>query len=93
MTADFVIRVDDVEHASHEGDTVAAVLVRAGYVSWRRTRTAYRPRGLFCGMGACQDCLVSVDGVDGVRACLAPTVDGMVVETETETETSAGGHG
>ena len=54
MTADFVVRVDDVEHASHEGDTVAAVLVRAGYVSWRRTRTTDRPRGLFCGMGACQ---------------------------------------
>jgi len=81
MRDGLVVRVDGVEVAAREGDTVAAVLVRAGMSSWRRTRHGDRPRGLFCGMGACQDCLVTVDGVPGVRACLAPVGDGSVIET------------
>ena len=64
-----------------DGDTVAAVLVRDGLTSWRRTRFGDAPRGLFCGIGACQDCLVVVDGVPGVRACLAPAVPGCAITT------------
>jgi aerobic-type carbon monoxide dehydrogenase small subunit (CoxS/CutS family) len=77
----FAVRVDGAELTAYAGDTVAAVLVRAGLVSWRRTRVGHRPRGLFCGIGACQDCLVTVDGVDGVRACLAPVAPGTAVTT------------
>lgn len=77
----FTVRVDGAELTAYEGDTVAAVLVRAGRVSWRRTRVGDRPRGLFCGIGACQDCLVVVDGVGGVRACLAPVAPGTAVTT------------
>jgi predicted molibdopterin-dependent oxidoreductase YjgC len=79
--SELVVRVDGVDVAAREGDTIAAVLVRAGMTSWRRTRHDDRPRGLFCGMGACQDCLVTVDGVPGVRACLAPVVDGTTIDT------------
>ena len=39
-------------------------------------------RGLFCGIGACQDCLVTVDGVDGVRACVAPATPGTAITTD-----------
>jgi len=77
----FVVRVDGVELTAYEGDTVAAVLVRAGRVSWRRTRDGGRPRGLFCGVGSCQDCLLTVDGVAGVRACVAPVVPGTDITT------------
>ena len=77
----FTVRVDGNEVTAYDGDSVAAVLVRDGRVSWRRTRHGDRPRGLFCGIGACQDCLVTVDGVAGVRACLAPAVPGCSVTT------------
>jgi predicted molibdopterin-dependent oxidoreductase YjgC len=77
----FVVVIDGRDVAAEEGDTVAAVLVRDGQGSWRRTRVAGRPRGLFCGMGACQDCLVTVDATAGVRACLAPVVAGMRITT------------
>jgi predicted molibdopterin-dependent oxidoreductase YjgC len=77
----FVVRVDGTEVTAYAGDTVASVLMRSGHVAWRRTRHGDRPRGLFCGMGACQDCLVRVDAVDGVRACLAPAEPGMSVVT------------
>jgi NADPH-dependent 2,4-dienoyl-CoA reductase/sulfur reductase-like enzyme len=64
------------------GQTVAGALWQAGVRAWRTTRLAGRPRGLFCGIGACFDCLVTVDGTPNVRACLAPARSGMDVRAE-----------
>lgn len=66
--------------------SVAAALMAAGVLSWRTTRRGGRPRGLFCGIGVCHDCLVTVDGAPDQRACLVPWRPGMVVE-------SGDGHG
>ncbi len=63
------------------GDSVGAALTRAGVRSWRTTRRGGRPRGLFCGIGVCYDCLLTIDGSADQRACLAPAVDGMVVSS------------
>ena len=79
--SEFLVRVDGRDVDAREGDTVASVLVRDGLVAWRRTRVDAAPRGLFCGIGACHDCLVTVDGVAGVRACLAPVVPGCSITT------------
>ncbi|WP_399895036.1 (2Fe-2S)-binding protein [Streptomyces sp. BBFR51] len=65
-----------------EGQTVAAALVAAGRVAWRTTRVGHRPRGVFCGIGVCFDCLVTIDGAAGLRACLVPAHAGMTVTTE-----------
>ncbi|HEX4725552.1 MAG TPA: (2Fe-2S)-binding protein [Pseudonocardiaceae bacterium] len=62
------------------GQTVAAVLIAAGIRSWRTTRVDGRPRGLFCGIGVCFDCLVTVNGVPSVRACLAEARPGDVID-------------
>ncbi|QSB05159.1 (2Fe-2S)-binding protein [Natronoglycomyces albus] len=59
------------------GQTVAAALIRNGISAWRITRRGDVPRGLFCGIGVCYDCLLTVDGVSGQRACLVEVVDGM----------------
>jgi aerobic-type carbon monoxide dehydrogenase small subunit (CoxS/CutS family) len=64
------------------GQTVAAALWQADRLAWRRTRVGDRPRGAFCGMGACYDCLVELDGVPNVRACLAPARAGAEVRTQ-----------
>ncbi|HEX3398760.1 MAG TPA: FAD-dependent oxidoreductase [Acetobacteraceae bacterium] len=61
-----------------EGETIAAALSAAGIVAFRRTASG-APRGLHCGMGACFDCVVSVDGRIGQRACMTKVADGMVV--------------
>jgi len=78
---EFLVHVDGRGVEARGGDTVASVLVRDGLVAWRRTRVDAAPRGLFCGIGACHDCLVTVDGVAGVRACLAPAVSGCSITT------------
>ena len=61
-----------------EGETIAAALSAAGIVAFRRTASG-APRGLHCGMGACFDCVVTVDGRIGQRACMTKVADGMVV--------------
>ena len=61
------------------GQTVGAALVTNGVTAWRGTRKEGRPRGLFCGIGVCFDCLVTVDGVSNQRACLVDLRDCMEV--------------
>lgn len=63
------------------GETVAAVLLAEGRRVFRRTAGG-SPRGLFCGMGICFECLVRVNGTPNVRACLTPVADGLTVETD-----------
>lgn len=68
------------------GQSAAAALIDAGILSWRSTRVGGRPRGLFCGIGVCYDCLITIDGVPDQRACLVPVADGMSLSTESARE-------
>ncbi len=70
------VRIDGREHTVAQGQSVAAVLLGAGLTSWRTTRGGARPRGIFCGIGVCFDCLVIVNGIPDVRACLRLVRDG-----------------
>jgi predicted molibdopterin-dependent oxidoreductase YjgC len=63
------------------GATIAGALLRSGIRSWRLTRAGGRPRGIFCGIGSCYDCLVDVGDQRAVRACLIPLHDGDSVRT------------
>lgn len=73
--ATMTLRFEGQSVPAADGETVAAALAAAGIDVFRETRGG-AGRGLFCGMGVCHDCLVSVDG-DSVRACLTPAADGM----------------
>jgi predicted molibdopterin-dependent oxidoreductase YjgC len=73
---------DRVELPAEAGQSIAAALLAAGIRSWRTTRVAGQPRGLFCGIGVCHDCLVVVNGRAGQRACLAEAHAGDVVERQ-----------
>lgn len=53
---------------ARRGESIAAALTAAGIRSLRETQGELR--GVFCGMGVCHDCLVTVDGVSGQRACM-----------------------
>ncbi|WP_413808318.1 (2Fe-2S)-binding protein [Streptomyces sp. OE57] len=73
------------------GQSVGAALVAAGIVAWRTTRREGGPRGLFCGIGVCFDCLITVDGRPGQRACLVPARDGMRLSAEGDRGGDGGG--
>ncbi len=61
--------------------SVAAALTEAGTKAFRQTDSD-ATRGIFCGMGVCQDCLVTIDGIPNQRACMTPLRNGMQVETQ-----------
>ncbi len=73
---------DGVAYRVPAGRTVAAALMGSGTRSWRTTRVDERPRGLFCGMGACYDCLVVVNGQPNMRACMVELTDGDDVRSQ-----------
>lgn len=65
--------------SAREGDTVATALMAHGIRFFRRTRKRGEPRGVFCGIGQCTDCIMEVDGVPNVRTCITAAADGMNV--------------
>ncbi len=75
------VTVDGVTVTVPAGRTVAAALVASGKQSWRETRIGRKPRGVFCGIGACFDCLVTVNGIPDVRACQRTVADGDEIRT------------
>jgi len=84
------IRFDGAEIEALPGETIAATLAAADIVSLRQARSGAR-RGPFCGMGACFDCLVTVDGRPNQRACLTKVAPGMDVLSEPVAGASAAG--
>ena len=76
----FTFRFAGVSVRAYPGETIGAALLAAGHRELRRTRVGERPRGLFCAIGTCFDCLVSIDGGGPTRACLAPATSGLDVE-------------
>ncbi|WP_414902151.1 (2Fe-2S)-binding protein [Sphingomonas flavalba] len=79
----FAILVDGEEMTAFAGETIATAMLAAGRAAMRRDRSG-APRGLFCNMGTCSECLVTVradGGAQRVRACLTPAAPGLRVET------------
>src|SRR6476660_9141885 len=74
------LRFDGREIEALPGETIAAALAAADVVAVRQTRSG-APRGPFCGMGVCFDCLVTVDGRPSQRACLTKVAAGMDVRS------------
>ncbi|KFZ81117.1 proline dehydrogenase [Amycolatopsis sp. MJM2582] len=81
------ITVDGEPVTGIEGQSVAGMLLAAGRTSWRTTRSG-APRGVFCGIGACFDCLLTVNDVPDVRACRRPAADGDEIRTQSREETA-----
>jgi thioredoxin reductase len=63
------------------GQSIAAALAAAGELALRESADGSL-RGVFCGMGVCQECLVVVDGAPGLRACMTTAKAGMAVERQ-----------
>ncbi|MBC7463194.1 MAG: (2Fe-2S)-binding protein [Actinobacteria bacterium] len=70
------------EIKAQDGQSVAAALLNVGARITRITRIHSQPRGVFCGIGICFDCLVVIDGVPNQRACLTDVRQGMKVEIQ-----------
>ena len=66
----------------YEGEPIASALRVAGVMAHRYTAKKHEPRGVFCAIGRCTDCVMVVDGKPNVRTCITPLAEGMTVETQ-----------
>ena len=83
------ILLDGRPVASLEAETVAAALTAAGHLALRKTVQG-SPRGLYCGIGVCFDCRVTIDGRPGQRSCMTIVKPGMRIETSNQPATNVG---
>ncbi len=74
------LTVDGRPVTAHEGETVHAALTAAGIKGLKNSRSS-QPRGVFCGMGICYECLVQINGLPDQRACMTLAEDQMEVYT------------
>ena len=73
---------DGKEIEGYEGEPIAAALKAAGVMVHRYTQKEHKPRGIFCAIGRCTDCVMIVDGMPNVRTCITPLKEGMTVRTQ-----------
>lgn len=76
------ITVDGHAVACRAGDSVAAALFASGRDACRDTVVGEVPRGPYCMMGVCYDCLVTIDGRPNRQACMTQVAEGMNVERQ-----------
>lgn len=76
------IYYEDRPIAAREGEPIAAALAAAGIRVHRTTEKTHEPRGVYCAMGRCTDCMMIVDGEPNVRTCITPVRDGMRVQVQ-----------
>lgn len=75
------IYFEGVPVKARAGEPIMAALVAQGVSVFRYTKKG-SPRRMFCGIGRCTDCVMTVDGVPGVRTCVTEVRDGMKVERQ-----------
>ena len=80
-TATISVIIDGTSVRARAGDSVAATLLAAGFDRCRTSPVSGAPRGPYCLMGVCFECLVSVDGVGNRQGCLVLVREGMRIET------------
>jgi len=73
---------DDAVLSGFEGEPIAAALKASGIMIHRYTKKRHTPRGVFCAIGRCTDCVMVVNGQPNVRTCVTSLEEGMTVRTQ-----------
>ena len=76
------IVVDGLPITAFEGESIAAALLASGRRTLRTTARLHEPRGMYCGIGICFDCVMTVDGNPNVRTCQTAVRAGMRIESQ-----------
>jgi predicted molibdopterin-dependent oxidoreductase YjgC len=79
---EITIFFDGKEIPAKKGEPIAAALLAAGVRVFRETAKRGYPRGIYCGIGRCTDCVMIVDGQPNVRTCVTEVKPGMRVEIQ-----------
>lgn len=72
---------DGKTYEGYENDTIASALLANGIRTLRKHENTGNPRGIYCNIGHCFECRVTVDNQSNIRACLTPIQENMIVES------------
>lgn len=64
------------------GEPIAVALKANGLMVHRYSSRKHEPRGVFCAIGRCTDCVMIVDGVPNIRTCVTPLAANMLIQTQ-----------
>ncbi|ARE38171.1 hypothetical protein A0W34_32415 (plasmid) [Rhodococcus sp. BH4] len=78
------LEINGVMTRAPKDQTIAALLIALDVDARGRTREV-TSGGALCGIGSCEDCIVTVDGVARIKACLMPVREGMQILTRRKT--------
>ncbi len=70
---------NDQEVEAYPNETIAAALHAAGIRKLALSPELHRPRGLFCAIGNCSSCFMTVDDKPNMRVCVIKVKPGMRV--------------
>jgi hypothetical protein len=80
--ATVTVVVEGREIAVPEGASAAAAVLLAGFAAIRETAVSGAPRGPYCLMGVCFDCLAEIDGTANRQSCMVTVAPGMVIRRQ-----------
>lgn len=69
-------------YTAYEGETVAAALIANDIKVFRYSCRKKEPRFVFCGIGKCNDCSLTINGVANVKSCITRIEEGMIIQSE-----------
>ena len=67
---------------AYEGEMIASALMATGIKTFRYSLKKHEPRGIFCAIGRCTDCVMEVNSHPNVRTCVTLVEDGMIINTQ-----------
>ena len=76
------IEVDGKPYKVHDGEMIAAALLANNIIVNRFTEKRHEPRGIFCGIGQCTDCVMTVNDIPNIRTCVTPVKANMRIITQ-----------
>jgi hypothetical protein len=80
--------IDGKPVIGHKGETIAAALINEGILTSKTIDL--KPLGVYCNIGICFSCAMTINGIANVRICKAPVSEGCKVESQHFIK--AGGH-
>ncbi|MHA1917746.1 MAG: FAD-dependent oxidoreductase [Candidatus Ranarchaeia archaeon] len=76
------IKFDNKEVEAYTNETIASSLFASGFDIFSRSIKYHRPRGMFCAIGKCASCMMTVNGIPNVRTCDVYCKDNMKIESQ-----------
>ena len=78
----FEIIMDGKRVEAYEGETIGAAIMAAGINTLRSSKGKKEPRGIYCGIGLCQECRMTINGIPNTQACKTLATPECCVESK-----------